>query len=89
MNKFKVRLNDKAKEHDIDVATGLYVSAAAAVPAILGIQADEYPVKITIWCDGLIPEYGPYHYLIDAPGDAACALITRWDGQTLVLRPSR
>jgi hypothetical protein len=85
-NKFKVRIND-GDEQDIVVQTGLYVSAAAAVPALLGIDADAYPVKVTIWAEHLVPEYGPYDYHIEKAGDAACLLVKRWDGELLALRP--
>lgn len=71
---FQVRVNH-GPEHTIKVKSGVYKMAAAAVPALLGIDADAYPLRIEIWCESLIPEYGPYLYHIEGVGGEARHLI--------------
>lgn len=50
----------------IKVSTGLFASAAAAVPAILGIE--DFPVRIRIWVDDLLPQQRPFDYVIAEAG---------------------
>ncbi len=66
--KFSVSING-GPEQTIKVRTGIYDSAAAAVPALLGIV--DFPVFVTIWSPKLLPDYGPYKYRIDNFGGAA------------------
>ena len=63
---FQVKIND-GQQQSITVCTGIYVEAVAAVPALLG---GDYPMMVEIWVDSLLPNYGPYHYYIEAPGGA-------------------
>lgn len=60
MTVFHIRVDD-GPENPIDVETGIYVYAAMAVPAILGL---DLPIVVEIWAPDLIPEYGPYLYRI-------------------------
>lgn len=66
--KFSVEVNGVAVRH-ITVPTGLYRSAAAAIPALLGIE--DFPVKVRIWVEDLQPDYPPLTYSIDEPGGGA------------------
>ena len=70
--KFYVRVNGR-KQREIEVATGVYISAAAAVPALLG--SNDYPLEIEIWVPHLLPEYGPYTYYIESPGSSVDTLL--------------
>lgn len=63
--RFHVRVND-GPEQTLDCESGFYISAAAAVPAILGYN--EYPLHIEIWDPNLLPDYGPYKYVIERAG---------------------
>lgn len=61
---FHVRIND-GPEQTITVKTGEYQYAAVAACAMLGVTQDgPTPVHVEIWCPHLLPQYGPYHYLI-------------------------
>ena len=64
---FHFRLND-GEEQTITVKTGVYTSAVAAIPALLGIEQDQYPLTVEIWVPSLLPQYGPYRYYIGAAG---------------------
>ncbi len=77
---FTFTVND-GEEQSIKVKSGIYVEAVAAIPAIIGIDQDAYPLTIKIWVPDLLPDYGPYTYYIERPG-AAAGFVTRfWDGQ--------
>jgi hypothetical protein len=69
---FHVRVNER-QEQTISVETGDYLSAVAAVPALLG--AVDYPLEIEIWVPDLLPDYGPYKYRIGQAGSAVDSLI--------------
>jgi hypothetical protein len=56
---FHVRIHGEQKVRTLTVKTGKYMLAAVAAPAILGL---DIPVDLEIWCDRLLPDYGPYHY---------------------------
>ncbi|WP_146205317.1 MULTISPECIES: hypothetical protein [unclassified Azospirillum] len=64
---YHVKVNG-GPERQITVEGSEYISAAAAVPAIFGINADGFPLRIVIWVPVLLPEYGPYTYSIAYPG---------------------
>jgi hypothetical protein len=57
---FHIRI-DGGPEQTITVETGIYRNAAAAVPAMLGL---DLPIVVEIWCPRLLPKYGPYFYRI-------------------------
>jgi hypothetical protein len=59
--RFMLRVND-GPEQTIEVATGIYMHAAAAAVAILDLKL---PANIRIWSPELVPEYGPYFYIVD------------------------
>lgn len=65
---FSIEVNGTPKPN-ITLPTGLYRSAAAAVPALLGIE--DFPVKVRIWVEELQPDYPPLMYRIGEPGGAA------------------
>jgi hypothetical protein len=58
---FHIRV-DEGPEQTIDVKTGIYRNAVAAIPAILGL---ELPINVEIWCPRLLSEYGPYFYRVE------------------------
>lgn len=58
---FQVRVHGEQEVRNLNVKTGQYQLAAAAAPAIFGL---ELPVDLEIWCERLLPEYGPYHYRV-------------------------
>lgn len=62
---FRVQVND-GPEHDLPVSSGFYVSAVAAVPAVLGVE--DFPVHVRIWIEQLQPHYPPMIFAIDEPG---------------------
>ena len=66
-NKFHFTIND-GPEQTITMKSGVYVQVVAALPGVLGIDQDAYPLTIKIWVPDLLPEYGPYTYYIDAAG---------------------
>ena len=78
---FHYRIDDGI-ERTIEVETGLYVSAAAAIPAIQGIG--EFPIKISIWVPSLVPEYGPYHYVIREAGGEVRKWISHEEAARLI-----
>ena len=51
------------------VNTGFFVSAAAAAPAILGIE--DFPVRIRIWVADLLPLQTPFEFVIEHAGGEA------------------
>jgi hypothetical protein len=57
---FNIRVADGPVQK-IEVKTGIYRDAAAAVPALLGLAL---PIVVEIWHPKLVPEYGPYLYRI-------------------------
>jgi hypothetical protein len=62
MTDFMIRVNNSPTPVSLKVKTSVYRDAVAAVPAIFGL---DLPVDVEIWCEHLIPEYGPYHYRIE------------------------
>lgn len=58
---FQVRVHGEQEVRSLTVKTGKYQIAAAAAPAIFGL---DLPVDLEIWCDRLLPNYGPYHYRV-------------------------
>lgn len=58
---FQVRVIGETEVRTLSVKTGQYQLAAVAAPAIFGLKL---PVDIEIWCERLVPEYGPYRYRI-------------------------
>ena len=76
---YMVELNGRAAQA-MTVATSFPKSAAAAVPAIFGVQ-DEYPLHIVIWVKDHERDYdGPWDYLIEEPGVSVCTFV--WDEET-------
>lgn len=78
---FHFRVNGGA-ETKMESLTGFYVSAAAAIPALFGIE--DYPLEIEIWYPKVVKPitlpngevmhgYGPYFYRIDEPGGPVLA----------------
>lgn len=57
---FHIRV-DGGPEQVISVRTGVYRDAAAAVPALLGL---DLPIDIEIWAPHLLPDYGPCFYRV-------------------------
>lgn len=53
---------DGGEERCVTVATGIYVMAVMAIPALTGHI--DLPFEIEIWCPRLLPHYGPYRYEI-------------------------
>ena len=58
---FQIRVHGEDEVRTLTVKTGQYQVAAVAAPAIFGL---ELPVDLEIWCERLLPDYGPYHYRI-------------------------
>jgi hypothetical protein len=58
---FQVRVHGEQEVRTLTVKTGKYQMAAAAAPAIFGL---DLPVDLEIWCERHLPEYGPYHYRV-------------------------
>lgn len=83
MQTFSIEVSGTPKP-DISVPTGLYRSAAAAVPALIGIE--DFPVKVRIWVEELQPDYPPLMFRIAEAGGAAVQVLdlSRVSG----LRPS-
>lgn len=71
---FKIEVNGAPKP-DLTLPTGLYRSAAAAVPALLGMDVDDYPARIRIWVEELQPDYPPLMYRIAEPGAGAVQVL--------------
>lgn len=65
---FRVKVNGGSPA-DLTVATSLYASAAAAVPATLGVE--QFPVEVQIWVEDLQPDYPPLNFSILEAGGAA------------------
>lgn len=65
---FSVEVNGHRRT-TVVLSTGIYRAAAAALPALLGI--DDFPVRVRIWVEHLQPDYPPLEYQIDEPGGAA------------------
>lgn len=82
MTTFDVTLND-GPHRQITVSTGLYILAAQAAPALLGVE--EFPVRVKIWIEDLQPEYPPLTFMIEAPGAAADQLVWSWGSEIRVL----
>jgi hypothetical protein len=53
----------KGKVKQIEFATGLYAMAAIAICAHENKHPADEPV-IKIWCESVLPDYGPYFYQI-------------------------
>lgn len=58
---FQIRVHGETEVRTLVVKTGKYQLAAVAAPAIFGL---DLPVDLEIWCERLLPEYGPYHYRV-------------------------
>ena len=56
--RFNIKVND-GKEQYLHVKTSIYRDAAAAVPAMLGL---DLPVDVEIWCEGI--SSGSFRYRI-------------------------
>lgn len=69
---FSIEVNGTPRP-DITLPTGLYRSAAAAVPALLGIE--DFPVKVRIWVEELQPDYQPLMYKIAQAGGEASQVL--------------
>lgn len=83
ISKFHIRVNG-GNEQIVEAKTGVYASVSAAVPALLGIEQDQYPLRIEIWVPELLPDYGPYmHYIHEAGGEVG-SIFKRWDGEEIV-----
>lgn len=80
---FQVRING-GRIRDLTVQTSSYIDAVAAVPAVFGV---ELPATAKIWCEDLLPEYGPYFYraMIDECGEFVVAPMTRRNGRLVVV----
>lgn len=61
LTRFHFQVND-GREQTIAVKTGKYAFAAAAIPAMLDV---DLPANVKIWVPRLLPEYGPYYYIVD------------------------
>ena len=83
---FAVQVNG-GEVRNIDVLTGVYIVAAAAVPAILGLTQEQYPLTINIWVENLLPDYGPYDYYIAYPGGPVASLMMIGGQLTAVTSP--
>lgn len=57
---FHIRING-GEEQTISVASGVYMHAAAALPAMLGL---DLPIDVEIWVPDLLPIYRPFHYRV-------------------------
>ena len=68
-------------EQTVKTKSGIYVEAVAAIPAIIGVDSEAYPLTIKIWVKDLLPDYGPYDYYIERPGAAVGIVTLFWDGQ--------
>ena len=71
---FRIEVNGTPKP-DLVLPTGLYCSAAAAVPAIVGLDAEQFPISVRIWVEELQPDYPPLMYRIKEPGAAAVQVL--------------
>lgn len=80
---FHYTLND-GPEKTIVVKTGVYKCAAAAVPALAGVDQNAYPLFIKIWVPSLLPDYGPYEYHIGQVGGAVGQVIRQPGDNMLV-----
>ncbi len=77
---FTVRINGGDPRPFVG-ATGMYKYAALQAvlsdPSLLPLPAANKPLIVDIWIPRLIPEYGPYHYMIWEN--------ERWDGHICVI----
>lgn len=64
MRTFKVEINNGPTQ-EISVRTGIYKLAAMASLAMLEYDDERDFDVVKIWCDDLVPEYGPYFYAWD------------------------
>ena len=60
MAKYRTRVD--GVEREIDVPTGDYRLVCAMAVAMADVQP--LPVYVRIWCDDLLPQYGPYTYQV-------------------------
>ena len=51
---FHFTIND-GPEQTIKMKSGVYVQVVAAIPGVLGIDQDAYPLTIKIWVPDLLP----------------------------------
>lgn len=61
MTTFRFRVNE-GEERELSVKTGVYVHAVAAIPALF--DDITLPFDVEIWCPELVPQYGPYLYIV-------------------------
>lgn len=57
---FHVRVNG-GREQTVTVKSGVYIYAAAAIPALL--DAD-LPLDVEMWVPGLLSAERPFHYIV-------------------------
>ena len=81
---FSIKING-GKEKTIKVKSGVYVAAVAAIPALLDIPPNKFPLTIEIWSPKLLPDYGPYFYYIEKQGDRVGLLCKKHDGSQVVI----
>lgn len=60
MATYKTKINGVLGE--VTAKTGDYRLAAAMAVAMADVES--LPVLVTIWCEELLPEYGPYRYRV-------------------------
>lgn len=64
---FTVRINDGAA-YEFKAGTGMYQYAALAAvlsnDELLPLPKAGSPIHVEIWCERLLPQYGPYTYLV-------------------------
>lgn len=65
---FKVRI-DGGEVIDVVIPSGLYVRAVMVAIGLLPTEVE--PEVIEVWCEDLVPEYGPYFYIYDGRGSIA------------------
>ena len=51
-------------EKSIDLPYGLYDVAVAAALAHAAEEQARESMEVEIWCPKVMPEYGPYHYVV-------------------------
>lgn len=61
METFLIRVNG-GPEQQLTAKTGIYRNAVAAVPALVDVSEEPWPLWVEIWCPRLLPDYGPYIY---------------------------
>lgn len=59
---FSVQINGSGPVRPLKVRTGVYAHAAMSALAAFELNT---PVVIKIWVDELLPDYGPYYFMIE------------------------